>query len=120
MVAAMLTVAGFSLNDTIIIMDRIRETKGKLVHASADIINSAINQTISRTVITSGMTLLSGIILYIFGGEGVRPFAFALTVGIGVGTYSSIAVAAPIVWSRKGGMGVEESRETAIVPAPTT
>ncbi len=119
MVAAMLTVAGYSLNDTIIIMDRIRETKGKLVHASAEIINSAINQTISRTVITSGMTLLSGIILYIFGGEGVRPFAFALTVGIGVGTYSSIAVAAPIVWSRKGSKQTEASLDTGIVPTPT-
>ncbi len=120
MVAAMLTVAGFSLNDTIIIMDRIRETKGKLVHASADIINSAINQTISRTVITSGLTLLSCVILYIFGGEGVRPFAFALTVGIGIGTYSSIAVAAPIVWSRKGSKESEASLEPGIVPNPTS
>ena len=116
----MLTVAGFSLNDTIIIMDRIRETKGKLVHASAEIINSAINQTISRTVITSGLTLLSCVILYIFGGEGVRPFAFALTVGIGIGTYSSIAVAAPIVWSRKGSKETEASLDSDIVPSPNT
>jgi SecD/SecF fusion protein len=102
MVAAMLAVAGYSLNDTIIIMDRIREIKGKLPYASADMINDAINHTISRTIITSGTTVLCSLILYIFGGEGVRPFAFALLVGIGIGTYSSIAVAGPIVWSRKG------------------
>lgn len=118
MIAAMLTVAGYSLNDTIIIMDRIRETKGKLVHASADIINSAINQTISRTIITSGTTLLSAAILYSFGGDGVRPFAFALLVGIGIGTYSSIAVAAPIVWSRKH-EGAEED-QLGVIPGATT
>jgi len=102
MVAAMLTVAGYSLNDTIIIMDRIRETKGKLQYATAEMINLAVNQTISRTIITSGSTVCTSLILYCFGGEGVRPFAFALVVGIGIGTYSSIAVAAPMVWSRKG------------------
>jgi SecD/SecF fusion protein len=101
MVAAMLAVAGYSLNDTIIIMDRIRETKGKLQYATAEMINDAINHTISRTIITSGTTLVCSAILYFFGGEGVRPFAFALVVGIAVGTYSSIAVAGPIVWSRK-------------------
>ncbi len=100
MVAALLTVAGYSLNDTIIIMDRIRENRGKLPYTSASMINNAINQTISRTMITSGTTLMSSITLYVAGGEGVRAFAFALTSGVIVGTYSSVAVAAPIIWSR--------------------
>lgn len=103
LVAAILTIIGYSLNDTIIIMDRIRENRGKLPYASATVINNAVNQTISRTIITSGTTLLAALILYIWGGEGVRAFSFALVVGVGVGTYSSIAVAAPFVWSRKTG-----------------
>ena len=98
LVAAVLTILGYSLNDTIIIMDRIRENRGKLPYASRAVVNLSINQTISRTVITSGTTLLAVLVLYIFGGEGVREFAYALLVGIGVGTYSSIAIAAPLVW----------------------
>lgn len=101
MVAAMLTIAGFSLNDTIIILDRIRENKGKLEYASAQQVNDAINQTISRTLITSGTTLISTVILYLFGGEAVRGFAYAFTLGVFIGTYSSIAISAPLVWSRK-------------------
>ena len=101
MVAAILTIIGYSLNDTIIIMDRIRENRGKLTYASTEVINLSINQTISRTVITSGTTLLAVLILYIDGGEGVRAFSFALLVGVLIGTYSSVAVAAPLVWSRK-------------------
>ncbi|MCA9272444.1 MAG: protein translocase subunit SecD [Phycisphaerales bacterium] len=101
LIAALLTIIGYSLNDTIIIMDRIRENRGKLDYASRTVVNLAINQTISRTVITSGTTLAAVIILYIFGGEGVRAFSFTLLVGVIVGTYSSIAVAAPLVWSSK-------------------
>ena len=101
MIAAILTIIGYSLNDTIIIMDRIRENRGRLAYASAQVINNSINQTISRTVITSGTTLLAVFILYVDGGEGVRAFSFALLVGVLVGTYSSVAVAAPLVWSRK-------------------
>ena len=101
MIGAFLTIIGYSLNDTIIIMDRIRENRGKLDYASRTVVNLAINQTISRTVITSGTTLAAVIILYIFGGEGVRAFSFTLLVGVIVGTYSSIAVAAPLVWSSK-------------------
>ena len=97
MIAAILTIIGYSLNDTIIVMDRIRENRGRLPYAKDDVINTSINQTISRTVITSGTTLLAVLILYTNGGEGVRGFAFALLIGIGVGTYSSIAVAAPLV-----------------------
>ncbi len=101
MVAALLTVVGYSLNDTIIIMDRIREIRGKLPFATRKIINDAVNQTFSRTIITSGTTLFSTAVLYMFGGEGMRGFAFVLTAGVFVGTYSSIAVTAPIVWSRR-------------------
>lgn len=99
--AALLTIAGYSLNDTVVIMDRIRENKGKLKHASESIINDSINQTFSRTIITGGTTLASCFILYAIGGEGMRAFAFALAAGLIVGTYSSVAVAAPIVWSTK-------------------
>lgn len=101
MVAALLTIAGYSLNDTVVIMDRIRENKGKLPYATREIINTSINQTFSRTLITGGTTMASCVILYIAGGEGMRAFAFALLTGLIVGTYSSIGVAAPIVWSRK-------------------
>ncbi|MFO0861630.1 MAG: protein translocase subunit SecD [Phycisphaerales bacterium] len=101
MIAALLTIAGYSLNDTIVIMDRIRETKGKSDEADYDMINTAVNHTLSRTVITGGTTLFSCIALYILGGEGMRAFAFALTVGLIVGTYSSVGVAAPLVWSGK-------------------
>jgi SecD/SecF fusion protein len=97
-VAAVLTILGYSLNDTIIVMDRIRENRGKLPGASRKVINDAINQTISRTMITSGTTLIAVLVLYIFGGEGVRVFAYTMLVGILVGTYSSIAIAAPLVW----------------------
>ena len=103
LVAAILTIIGYSLNDTIIIMDRIRENRGKLPYASASVINLSINQTMSRTAITSGTTLLAVIILYIWGGDGVRAFSYALLTGIIVGTYSTVAVAAPLVWSKKTG-----------------
>jgi SecD/SecF fusion protein len=97
-VAAILTIIGYSINDTVIIFDRIREyvNYGSL-KGQAAIFNAAINHTLSRTVITSGATLLVVIVLLIFGGEVLRGFAFALLVGIGIGTYSSIFIAAPII-----------------------
>ncbi len=101
MVAAILTMAGFSLNDKVIILDRIRENRGKLKYASGHIVNDSINQTLSRTMITSGLTLLTTLILYVFGGEAIRGFAFAFTVGAILGTYSSIALGAPLVWSKR-------------------
>ncbi len=97
LIAALLTIVGYSLNDTIVVFDRIRENRGKLAVATAGVINDSINQTISRTLLTSGTTLLAVIMLYVFGGEGVREFAFALVIGVGVGTYSSVAVAAPVL-----------------------
>ena len=97
-VAAVLTILGYSLNDTIIVMDRIRENRGKLPYASRKVINDSINQTFSRTIITAGTTFMATLVLYIVGGEGVRVFAYTMLVGILVGTYSSIAVAAPLLW----------------------
>jgi len=101
LVAALLTIIGYSLNDTIVIMDRIRENRGKLSYATKAVINRSVNETISRTLITSGTTLLALFLLYTRGGQGVHAFSFALFVGVLVGTYSSIAVASPLVWSRK-------------------
>jgi preprotein translocase subunit SecF len=97
-VAAILTLVGYSMNDTIVVFDRIRENlalnrREKL----ADLVNRSINQTLSRTVISSGLTFLTVLCLYIFGGEVLNGFSFALVVGILIGTYSSIAVAAPML-----------------------
>ena len=102
LVAALLTIVGYSLNDTIVIFDRIRENRGRLATATPAIINESINQTISRTVLTSGTTLLAVLTLYIFGGEGVHGFAFAMLIGVFVGTYSSIAIAAPLLILGRG------------------
>jgi SecD/SecF fusion protein len=97
-VGAVLTIAGYSINDTIVVFDRIREgiragQKGSI----KDIMNSSINDTLSRTVLTGGTTLLTTAALYLFGGPVLRDFAFAILVGVVVGTYSSIFVASPIV-----------------------
>jgi SecD/SecF fusion protein len=97
MVAAVLTVIGYSVNDTIVVFDRIRENRGKLATVSPQVINSSINQVLSRTVLTSATTLLVVLTMYIWGGPGLHPFAYALLVGIIFGTYSSIAIAAPIL-----------------------
>ncbi|MEM8756720.1 MAG: protein translocase subunit SecD [Planctomycetota bacterium] len=117
LVAALLTIIGYSLNDSIIIMDRIRENRGKLDYASRRVVNLSINQTLSRTVITSGTTLLAVGILYTSGGEGVRAFSFTLLIGVIVGTYSSVAVAAPLVWSGKKDP-TDEGGPVAVPPAP--
>jgi len=101
MVAAIMAIIGYSINDTIIILDRIRENRGKVVHASRHVINNSINQTMSRTLITTGTTIASLLVLFFLGGEGVASFSYALLCGMIVGTYSSIAVAAPIVFDRK-------------------
>lgn len=95
--AAFLTIIGYSINDTIIVFDRIREIRGKAPHVTKEIINTGINQTLSRTVLTSGTTLLTVFVLYVGGGPTIHAFAFALLVGIGIGTYSSIFIAAPIL-----------------------
>ncbi|MEM7314583.1 MAG: protein translocase subunit SecD, partial [Planctomycetota bacterium] len=90
MVAAFLTIIGYSLNDTIVVFDRIREVKGKSPDLTVDMVNTSINQTLSRTLLTSVTTFIVVIILYMFGGQGIHGFAFALLIGVLVGTYSSI------------------------------
>ena len=97
-IAAILTLIGYSMNDTIVVFDRIREnlrlTRREPLH---DLVNRSINQTLSRTVLTSGLTFLTVVSLLVFGGQVLRGFSFALVVGILIGTYSSIAVASPML-----------------------
>jgi preprotein translocase subunit SecF len=108
-IAAILTLVGYSMNDTIVVFDRIRENlRLSRREPLAVIVNRSINQTLSRTVLTSGLTFLTVLSLYIFGGEVLRGFSFALVIGILIGTYSSIAVAAPMLvayqeWRAKRG-----------------
>jgi len=97
LVAAILTVMGYSMLDTIVVFDRIRENRGKFGHMSRKIINDSINQTLSRTLLTCGITIMTVASMYFVGGPGIHGFTFVLLVGILVGTYSSIAVAAPIL-----------------------
>ena len=105
--AALLTIVGYSINDTIVIFDRIRETRAKGVRKGqnwADLVNAAMNQTLSRTVLTSFTVFLSALVLLLFGGEVLHDFSFALLVGVVTGTYSSIAAASLVMdwemWSR--------------------
>jgi SecD/SecF fusion protein len=95
--AAFLTIIGYSLNDTIVVFDRIREVRGKAPYLTAEMINRSINQTLSRTLLTSFTTLIVVVILYAFGGQAIRVFAFSLVIGVVVGTYSSIFVASPVL-----------------------
>ena len=97
-VAALLTLVGYSINDTIVVFDRVRENL-RLMRRSdlGTIINASINQTLNRTIMTSGMTFLAVVSLYLFGGQVLQGFSFALVIGIIAGTYSSIAIASPIV-----------------------
>jgi len=103
MIAAFLTLIGFSVNDTIVIFDRIRELKGKTPHLTGQMINDAVNQTLSRTILTSLTAWLVVVILYLFGGEGLHGFAFSLVVGFLSGTYSTIYIASPILidWDKR-------------------
>jgi preprotein translocase subunit SecF len=97
-VAALLTLVGYSINDTIVVFDRVRENLRLMRREDlSTVINASINQTLNRTIMTSGMTFLAVGALYLFGGQVLRGFSFALAVGIIVGTYSSIAIASPIV-----------------------
>jgi SecD/SecF fusion protein len=96
-VAALLTLVGFSVNDTIVVFDRIREVRGKNPALTFQTINDSVNQTLSRTLLASTTVWLVVIVLYIFGGEGVHLFAFVMVVGVIIGTYSSIYVASPLL-----------------------
>jgi len=119
-VAALLTIIGYSLNDTIVILDRIRENRGKLPIATAETVNLSINQTVSRTLLTSSTTLLAVLIMYIEGGTGIRPFTFTLLAGLLVGTYSSVAIAAPLVYGKSGPTAVPADEELKESPESDT
>jgi preprotein translocase subunit SecF len=107
-IAALLTLVGYSMNDTIVIFDRVREDTRLMRRDSfSDIVNKAINQTLSRTILTSGLTFLTVLVLFLMGGQVLRAFSFAMVVGVVVGTYSSFGIAAPIVvlWNKYRGDG---------------
>src|SRR6204780_1299803 len=110
-IAALLTLVGYSMNDTIVIFDRIRENLRLMRRESfTAIVNRSINQTLSRTILTSGLTFLTVLVLFLMGGQVLRSFSFALVVGILVGTYSSFGIAAPLVGPGWGG-GRNRSRQ---------
>ena len=114
-IAAILTVTGYSTNDTIVIFDRVRENlRGMRRDSILETVNTAINQTLNRTVLTAGTTLITAIALFLFGGDVLRGFAFTMIVGVITGTYSSVFIAAAIVtfWRGKGA-----PRVSAAVPA---
>ena len=116
-VAALLTLVGYSMNDTIVVFDRIRENLKMVRRESLEnVINLSVNQTLSRTVLTSGLTLLTALALWLFGGDVLNGFSFALVAGIIVGTYSSVFIASPILvfWQNFRGTG----KPVATAPAP--
>ena len=116
-IAAVLTIVGYSMNDTVVIYDRIRENLSKYTKISiSDISNLSINETLARTIITSVTTLLALFSIYILGGEILRGFSFAMILGVIIGTYSSIFVAAPILKFFKVSYKTLEKEEEKIVP----
>jgi preprotein translocase subunit SecF len=118
-IAAILTLIGYSNNDTIVVFDRIRENL-KLMRREklSDIVNRSINQTLSRTILTAGLTFLTVLALYLFGGEVLHGFSFALVIGILIGTYSSIAIAAPILVAYQD-WRVSKGKRPAAMPVRT-
>jgi preprotein translocase subunit SecF len=116
-IAAILTLIGYSNNDTIVVFDRIRENI-KLMRREklSDIVNRSINQTLSRTILTAGLTFLTVLALFIFGGEVLRGFSLALVIGILIGTYSSIAIAAPILVAYQD-WRIEKGKRPVAMPA---
>ena len=116
-IAAVLTIVGYSMNDTVVIYDRIRENLGKFHKLDiSDIANLSINETLARTIITSVTTLLALISIFILGGEILRGFSFAMILGVLIGTYSSIFVASPILKYFKVSYKTIEKKEETIVP----
>jgi SecD/SecF fusion protein len=97
-VAAFLTILGYSVNDTIVIFDRLREIRGKSPDITRQMLNDAVNQTLGRTIILAGLTLTVVLILYFFGGPGIHAFAFALVIGVVSGLYTTLVIAAPLLW----------------------
>jgi preprotein translocase SecF subunit len=126
-IAALLTIIGFSINDTIVIFDRIREDLKLGVRGTfRELVNQALNQTLSRTIITSGTVFIATMSLYLFGGGEINDFAFAFLIGILTGTYSSIYIASAIVlWWHKGerpniGAGTLTVETAEATPRPAT
>ena len=121
-IAALLTLVGYSVNDTIVVFDRVRENlKIRRRDDLETIMNDSINQTLSRTILTSGLTFLTVLALFLFGGEIINNFAFAMVIGIIVGTYSSIAVASPLVLiytKLRGSLAAQPVAAPAKVPKP--
>ena len=116
-IAAILTIAGYSINDTVVVFDRIRENLFKYTKISfSDIANLSINETLARTIITSITTLLALSSIYILGGEILRGFSFAMILGVIIGTYSSIFVASPILKFFRVSYKTLEKDEEKIVP----
>ena len=112
-IAAVLTVIGYSVNDTIVVFDRIRENRKKSVRVTPQILNRSINQTLGRTLLTSCTTLIVVVTMYIWGGDGVHGFSFTLLAGILFGTYSSIAIASPLL------LGFKQAMVAKVTAAPT-
>lgn len=118
LVAGILTVMGYSMADTIVVFDRIREIRGQRGGLTKSVINDAINQTLSRTLLTAGTTIATLFVMYVFGGPGIHGFTFVLLVGILVGTYSSIAIAAPLLMVGMGrSTAAEKSAGSALQKA---
>jgi preprotein translocase subunit SecF len=117
--AALLTLVGYSMNDTIVVFDRIRENiKLQRRGSFSELVNASINQTLSRTVLTSGLTLLTALSLYLFGGQVLNGFSFALVIGIIIGTYSSIFIASPILIFGKN--FADQRKKTSRTATPAT
>jgi len=124
---AFLTIAGYSINDTIVVFDRIRETLRSKRGDIKDVMNIAINATLSRTILTSATTFVAVLVLFVFGGAALKDFSFAIMIGVIVGTYSSIFIAAPVVylWSKARGSNLRQelldaNLEAAVSPAKKT
>jgi preprotein translocase subunit SecF len=122
-IAALLTLVGYSMNDTIVIFDRVRENNRLMRREPfADIVNRSINLTLSRTILTSGLTFLTVLVLFLMGGPALQSFSFALVIGIVVGTYSSFGIAAPLVvaWNRWNGPSASLSSGSAAGNKPVS
>jgi preprotein translocase subunit SecF len=120
-IAALLTITGYSMNDTIVIYDRIRENMRSMRRDDlAKVVNAAVNQMLDRTMITGGLTLLSVIALFLFGGEVLKGFAFTMIVGIITGTYSSVFIAAAVVLIWQGRARVKAAPAAPVAPAGKT
>ena len=120
-IAALLTLVGYSMNDTIVVFDRIRENvRLNRRESMLPLVNRSINQTLSRTILTSGLTFLAVLSLFLFGGEVIHGFAMVLVVGVIIGTYSSIAIASPVLvfWQQRVGPGLRPGVGTSKGSAP--